>query len=186
MSETLYVTPAQVLAAKLALELSEEAGEAPDEAIKAIANAQVVAPEQSASSHRSSSVNQALLEFMARVQRIEHQLQELHPEASGQERSQPSDLTLAGARPRKPWDRVEEQDDSPLRQFEWDEEDEGSEDVGSHTGQRLIGVKGGTTEEQEEAARIIAEYERQRERQRGQEGQNRDRDTDGPSGGLQR
>lgn len=48
MSRTLYVTPAQVLAAKLALELSEEAGEVPDEALKAIANAQVEAVEQSA------------------------------------------------------------------------------------------------------------------------------------------
>jgi hypothetical protein len=47
VSETLYVTPAQVLAAKLALELSEEAGEAPDAALKAIAHAQVATPQQS-------------------------------------------------------------------------------------------------------------------------------------------
>ncbi len=54
MSETLYVTPAQVLAAKLALELSEEAGEVPDEALKAIANAQVDAVEQSAADSEGS------------------------------------------------------------------------------------------------------------------------------------
>jgi hypothetical protein len=53
MSDTLYVTPAQVLAAKLALELSEEAGEVPDEALKAIANAQVVAADDSASSEET-------------------------------------------------------------------------------------------------------------------------------------
>jgi hypothetical protein len=45
MSNTLYVTPAQVLAAKLAIELSEEDGEEPDEALKAIANAEVVTDE---------------------------------------------------------------------------------------------------------------------------------------------
>jgi hypothetical protein len=45
MSDTLYVTPAQVLAAKLSIELSEEDGEVPDEALKAIANAQVVNPD---------------------------------------------------------------------------------------------------------------------------------------------
>jgi hypothetical protein len=39
---TLYVTPAQVLAAKLDVELREEAGEESDEAIQAIANAYVV------------------------------------------------------------------------------------------------------------------------------------------------
>jgi hypothetical protein len=55
MSDTLYVTPAQVLAAKLAIELSEEDGEAPDEAIKAIANAQVVAREQSTPGHETSA-----------------------------------------------------------------------------------------------------------------------------------
>jgi DNA-binding PadR family transcriptional regulator len=48
MSNTLYVTPAQVLAAKLVVELSEEDGEEPDEALKAIANAQVVTEEQTA------------------------------------------------------------------------------------------------------------------------------------------
>ena len=53
MSDTLYVTPAQVLAAKLALELSEEAGEVPDEALKAIANAQVVAEDDSAFSEKT-------------------------------------------------------------------------------------------------------------------------------------
>jgi hypothetical protein len=45
MSDTVYVTPAQVLAAKIALELNEETGEVPDEALEAIANAQVVTEE---------------------------------------------------------------------------------------------------------------------------------------------
>jgi hypothetical protein len=36
VSTSLYVTPAQALAAKLAVELSEEDGEVPDEALKAI------------------------------------------------------------------------------------------------------------------------------------------------------
>jgi hypothetical protein len=56
MSDTLYVTPAQVLAAKLAVELSEEAGEVPDEALKAIANAQVEADEQSAADTQGGEV----------------------------------------------------------------------------------------------------------------------------------
>jgi hypothetical protein len=60
MGETLFVTPAQVLAAKLAIELSEEAGEAPDEALEAIANALVVARQQAAptqpSTHRDPTV----------------------------------------------------------------------------------------------------------------------------------
>jgi hypothetical protein len=42
VSEPLYVTPAQVLAAKLEVELSEEAGEESDEAIEAIADAHLV------------------------------------------------------------------------------------------------------------------------------------------------
>jgi hypothetical protein len=90
MSDTLYVTPAQVLAAKLAIELSEEAGQAPDEALKAIANARVEAPDQSAPHHGTSSVSQDLLELAARVQRIEHQVHEPDFEASEHERSQPS------------------------------------------------------------------------------------------------
>jgi hypothetical protein len=45
MSDTLYVTPAQVLAAQLAVELSQEDGEEPDEALKAIASAQVLIDE---------------------------------------------------------------------------------------------------------------------------------------------
>jgi hypothetical protein len=55
MGDTLYVTPAQVLAAKLELELSEEDGETPDEALKAIANAQVVARQQSTPGHETSA-----------------------------------------------------------------------------------------------------------------------------------
>jgi hypothetical protein len=85
MSDTLYVTPAQVLAAKLALELNEEAGEPPDEALQAIANARVVATQESGPGPRTSAGDQAL----ATLQRIEHQLQQLNPEASTQERSQP-------------------------------------------------------------------------------------------------
>ena len=46
MSDTLYVTPAQVLAAQLAVELAEEDGEEPDEALRAIANAQVQTDEE--------------------------------------------------------------------------------------------------------------------------------------------
>jgi hypothetical protein len=42
VSTTLYVTPAQVLAAKLDIELGEEEGELPDEAVKAIADLLVV------------------------------------------------------------------------------------------------------------------------------------------------
>jgi hypothetical protein len=49
MSDTVYVTPAQVLAAQLAVELSEEDGEEPDEALQAIANATVVSVAESAS-----------------------------------------------------------------------------------------------------------------------------------------
>jgi hypothetical protein len=41
-SGELHVTSAQVLMAKLAVELSEEDGEEPDEALVAIANAKVV------------------------------------------------------------------------------------------------------------------------------------------------
>jgi hypothetical protein len=89
VSETLYVTPAQVLAAKLALELDEEAGEEPGEALTAIANAQVVVPQQSALSH-GTSANETLSEVNARLQRIEQHLQIPSPEASGRVRSQPS------------------------------------------------------------------------------------------------
>jgi hypothetical protein len=42
VSEPLHVTAAQVLAAKLDVELSEEAGDEPDEAVEAIAEAGVV------------------------------------------------------------------------------------------------------------------------------------------------
>lgn len=48
MNQYLHVTPSQVLAAKLALELSKEAGEVPDEALKAIANARVVIDDERA------------------------------------------------------------------------------------------------------------------------------------------
>lgn len=46
MTDVLHVTPAQVLAAKLAVELSDEAGEVPDEALNAIASAQVLTEER--------------------------------------------------------------------------------------------------------------------------------------------
>ena len=55
MTSTLRVTRAQVLLAQLAVELSEEAGEAPNEALKAIANADVVAPQQSTPGHETSA-----------------------------------------------------------------------------------------------------------------------------------
>jgi hypothetical protein len=42
VTEPLHVTAAQVLAAKLDVELSEEAGEEPDDAVEAIADAGVV------------------------------------------------------------------------------------------------------------------------------------------------
>jgi hypothetical protein len=96
MSDTLYVTPAQVLAAKLVLELREEAGEPLDEALQAIANAQVVVPPQSAPSHRTGVDEEALAESRATLQRIEHQLQRLNPEPSGQERSQPPQARTPG------------------------------------------------------------------------------------------
>jgi hypothetical protein len=59
VSDTLYVTPAQVLAAKLAVELSEEDGEEPDEALKAIANARVVAEDESAPTQPSDLAERA-------------------------------------------------------------------------------------------------------------------------------
>jgi hypothetical protein len=75
------VTPAQVLAAKLALELSEEAGEPPNEVLEAIANARAVPTQQSRPGQRASADEQTL----ATLERIERQL-----EVRGQERSQPS------------------------------------------------------------------------------------------------
>jgi hypothetical protein len=90
MSDVLYVTPAQVLAAKLAFKLSQEDGEAPDEALKAIANAPAVAPQQLAPTYRTSADEHAVSEVIARLQRIEDQLQVHNPQASEQERSQPS------------------------------------------------------------------------------------------------
>jgi hypothetical protein len=102
MSQVLYVTPAQVLAAKLALELSEEAGEAPDEVLKAIANAHVVAPQESGSRQRTSADKQAPSEALATLQRIEHRLQVISPQASEHERSQPPDPTAATANPQNP------------------------------------------------------------------------------------
>ena len=88
MTDVLHVTAAQVLAAQLAVELCEEAGEAPDEALKAIANAQVATPQQLAS-HRTSADERTLSDVIDRLQRIEDRLQKLIPEVSGQERSQP-------------------------------------------------------------------------------------------------
>jgi hypothetical protein len=57
MSETLYATPAQVLAAKLAVELSEEEGKEPDEALRAIANATVVSEEDALSEAAGVTAN---------------------------------------------------------------------------------------------------------------------------------
>ena len=45
MTESLHVTPAQVLLAQLAVELTEEAGETPDDALKAIAAVNPEGPE---------------------------------------------------------------------------------------------------------------------------------------------
>jgi hypothetical protein len=186
MSEALYVTPAQVLAAKLALELNKEAGEPPDEALEAIANARVVAPQQSGPDHGTSADEEAL----ATLQRIEHQLQHLNPEASTQERSQPSTQL--------PWDPTE--DDlppwvqlEPMRQFEWTEGDiEEDSTVGWRADEPQIGERGGTPEEQKQTEEILAEYEQQQRERRLQEQRDRDiegsdRDADGPgSGGFRR
>lgn len=137
MTKTLQVTPAQVLLAQLAVELSEEEGVVPDEALKAIASAKVVPPQQSAPSHETSSVSQALFELAARLQRIEDQVQALGPDTSGHERSQPStqpeartsdemavdnrgiqDPTYVTANPRyqrkHPWNRDADDDVDPL------------------------------------------------------------------------
>lgn len=204
MSEALYVTPAQVLAAKLALELNEEAGEPPVKALEAIANARVVAPQQSPPT--TSADEQGPLESLATLQRIEHQLQVLSPEASEQERSQtpehelsqPSDPTLALAGPRRPWDREEEEGgDPPLRQFDWYED---VEDVHSQAGEPEVDKRGGTPEGQGDFERTYAEYRRARERRYGAgsevnepardddlDPEGRDHDIDGPgSRGIDR
>ena len=88
MTKTVHVRPAHVVLAQLALELSEHAGEKPDEALIAIANARVVAPEHSAPSHRASGDGSASLEVIDRLARIEHQLQQLSSEVLRQEQSQ--------------------------------------------------------------------------------------------------
>jgi hypothetical protein len=192
MGETLYVTPAQVLAAKLAIELSEEAGQAPDEALKAIANAQELAPQQSAPSPRASSLSQALLEFSFRLQRIEDQLQVINPEASGQERPQPS--TQQPHDPKEPpWMRNRRDDnpstvESPSPPHERLKKEPS---IGTGTEHLEVAQRSGTPEEQEEAERTIARYKREHpERQRGPQDRNierQDPDTDGPSsGGIQR
>lgn len=46
MTDVQYVTPAQVLAAQLSIELAEEAGEVPDAALRAIAQATMEAPSE--------------------------------------------------------------------------------------------------------------------------------------------
>jgi hypothetical protein len=56
MSDTVYVTPAQVLAAKLLLELREEDGEAPSDALKAVANAQPEADVGSAHTQQTDAI----------------------------------------------------------------------------------------------------------------------------------
>jgi hypothetical protein len=86
MSEALYVTPAQVEAAKLILDLNEEAGSPPDEALEAIANAQVVATPQSGRSPTATADEESL----ATLQRIERQLRALNPEDPAPGQSQRS------------------------------------------------------------------------------------------------
>ena len=90
MSNVLYVTPAQVLAAKLSIELAEEAGEVPSEALKAIANAEVVDIRQLGPSQQTRTDEPTLSEVITRLQRIEHQLQVHNPEASRPDQTPPS------------------------------------------------------------------------------------------------
>lgn len=99
MSETLYVTPAQVLAAKLSLELSEEAGEAPDEAIKAIANAQVVARQQSTPGHETSAdpTPATVHPQIARTHIFNRGQDDVNPEQAGSPRPRPPTRPPIGA-----------------------------------------------------------------------------------------
>jgi hypothetical protein len=90
VNNSLYLTRSQVLAAQLAVELSKEDGEEPDEALKAIASEQVLARQPSAPTQRASVDEKALSEVNARLQRIEQQLQVRNPEVSGPDQSRPS------------------------------------------------------------------------------------------------
>jgi hypothetical protein len=211
VSETLYVTRAQVLAAKLALELNVEAGEPPNEALQAIANAREIAPQESASSPRTGADDQSL----PTLQRIQHQLDLLSAEAWTHEPSQsptqpkppkrgepaPEDLgiqdpTLANVNP-------DDLDDQPpwminaRRHSSGGERDISSEQpypgqelgIGIHAGEPEVGQRGGTMSE-EERERLIAEYnQRKRDGQLGPQGpdiEGRDQGTDQPWSGPQR
>jgi hypothetical protein len=173
MSE-LYVTPAQVLAAKLALQLSQEAGEPPDEALEAIANARVEVSEQSGPSHGTSADEEAL----AALRRIERQLQVINPPSTESE-----------SLPRPPWVRETKGANSPLTKSPAQSGRVKEPPVGAHAQQPQIGERGGTQEEQDEAEATIRQHkweqaEHQRE-QRVRDNQERDRDGDGPwSGGI--
>jgi hypothetical protein len=67
MSDTVYVTPAQVLAAKLAIELSEEDGEEPDAALRVIANAQVVTEEADPVAGTQKSPSESAFDYVMKV-----------------------------------------------------------------------------------------------------------------------
>jgi hypothetical protein len=183
MSDTLYVTPAQVLAAKLALELSKEAGEAPDEALEAIANAREVAPQESGTNPGTSADELAPSEGIATLQRIERQLQRITPDVPRQERDQ------AG---RQSWEETEEILRRRLANVEGGSPapDQPLPSKGPDIGTRAeleVARRGGTMPK-EEVERIIAEYEeKQRMRQREQPDrgdQGPDRDPDGSGGVL--
>jgi hypothetical protein len=171
MSEALYVTSAQVIAARLALELSEEAGEAPDEALKAIANAQVVAPEQSGPSHKTSAAPAPATEKPDDLQRL---------------------LAPQSQRDNLPQDRAAEQREagSVNPPTIYKRPPGGTPRIGTNAPPPPVAVRGGTMSE-EEREKIIAQHERrQREGQRGQQDRDvegRDRDTHDPgSEGHQR
>jgi hypothetical protein len=181
----MYVTPAQVLAAKLALELSQEAGESPDEALEAIVNARVIHPQQS-SRQRASTNERAPSE--ATLQRIEHQLQLFNSQASAQRRPQPPDPTPVTANPqgpqKRPWDR-DDHEETETRNVNPPQ----SERVGDRTGgEREVGANArvppvslyvpDSDMSDERADWILRENEEQRERQREQEQGHRDETPD--------
>jgi hypothetical protein len=186
MSDTLYVTPAQVLAAKLALELNQEAGEPPDEALEAIANAEVIAPQESGSSQRTSVDEKAPSESLATLNRIEHHLQVLDPDRDIQDRTPATVDPDVLEKP--PW--ASEEDVNPPS-ITWLESEGRELQVGASADEPEVGQRGGSPEEQKEVEETLREEEwRKRERQRGQrdrKGEEPDRDTDEPwSGGFDR
>jgi hypothetical protein len=142
------VTPAQVLAARLAIELSEEDGESPSEALKALADADVAASQPPAPGHPTSAEEPGLSEIIDRLQGVEQQLEELHLQASRQERSEPSnepkpqtrdeqsiedrtieDPTLATVEPEALRDRPGDVERDKIPRYPWNRGTEGDLDL---------------------------------------------------------